>query len=130
MKGKPFFRWLPAIMMMAVIFTFSSVPSQEMPSYGIWDTLVKKGGHALGYGLLALTYLFALGWSKRRAWFAFLVAILYAISDEFHQSFIPGRHPSWVDAILIDGGGAAIALFITHYLLRRKTAVGDHTQTT
>lgn len=95
---------------MAAIFALSSVPSQEMPSFGFWDTLVKKGGHAAGYGLLALTYWFAFKWEKKRFWLAFLLTVLYALSDEFHQSFTPGRHPSLVDALVIDTGGALAAL--------------------
>ena len=50
-------RWLPAVLMMAAIFGFSSIPSSEMPRFGLLDLLVKKGGHALGYALLALAFL-------------------------------------------------------------------------
>jgi VanZ family protein len=102
--------WLPAIAVMAVIFGFSSIPSQEMPSFGILDLVVKKGAHMLGYGLLALAYWYGLRFDKRRWWLALLFAMLYAISDEFHQSFVPGRHPSLVDALIIDGSGAALML--------------------
>ncbi len=42
-------RWGPAVLMMAVIFTASSFPSRDLPSFGLWDRLVKKGGHMLGY---------------------------------------------------------------------------------
>jgi VanZ family protein len=84
-------RWLPAILMMAAIFLFSSIPSTEMPSFGFWDLLVKKGGHATGYGLLALSFWFALKWDRRWIWLAFVLTALYAGSDEFHQSFVLGR---------------------------------------
>lgn len=117
---KTLLRWLPALTLMGVIFALSSIPSQEMPSFGFWDTLVKKSGHALGYGLLALTYWFALKWEKKRAWLAFLLAVLYALSDEFHQSFTPGRHPSWVDALVIDTGGALAALLIARWLKKKS----------
>ena len=110
-NNKRFLRWLPAIAVMTVIFGFSSIPSQEMPSFGLWDVIVKKGAHMGGYGLLALSYWYGLRFDKRRWWLALLFAVLYAISDEFHQSFVPGRHPSWVDAVVIDGSGAALALF-------------------
>jgi VanZ family protein len=116
---KTFLRITPAILMMSIIFAFSSVPSQEMPSFGFWDTLVKKGGHMLGYGLLALSFWFALKWDKKTWWLALLFAVLYALSDEFHQSFIPGRHPSLVDALIIDPAGAALGL-LTGGLVRRK----------
>jgi VanZ family protein len=109
-KNKSILRWLPAIAMMTVIFGFSSIPSQEMPSFGLWDLVVKKGAHMLGYGFLALAYWVGLRFDKRRWWLAFILAVLYAIMDEFHQSFVPGRHPSWVDVLVFDGGGAVIAL--------------------
>ena len=112
-------RWLPALLMMVVIFGFSSIPGKEMPSFGSWDLIVKKGAHVLGYALLALLLWYAQGFDQNRWWLAFMLAVLYAISDEFHQSFIPGRHPSWVDALVIDGGGAAFALCVG-WLVRKK----------
>jgi VanZ family protein len=110
-NDKSILRWLPAIAGMAVIFGFSSIPSREMPNFGLWDLIVKKGAHMLGYGLLALAYWNGLRFNKRSWWLALLLAVLYAVTDEFHQSFVPGRHPSWVDALIIDGGGAALMLF-------------------
>jgi Predicted integral membrane protein len=107
---KRFLRWFPAIAVMAVIFGFSSIPSQEMPNFGLWDLVVKKGAHMLGYGLLALAYWYGLHFDKHRWWLVLLIAVLYALSDEYHQSFVPGRHPSWVDALVIDGSGAALML--------------------
>lgn len=113
-------RFLPALTLMAVIFILSSIPSEEMPSFGFWDRLIKKSGHAIGYGLLALTWWHALGWCKER-WPAALSATLaYAISDEIHQAFVPGRHPSLVDALVIDGAGALIALRLAYTWLQRR----------
>lgn len=110
-------RWLSPISLMTVIFFFSSIPSAEMPHFGVLDFLVKKGGHALGYGLLALAYRRALaesGWRSERTYlYAWLLAGLYAAGDEFHQSFVPGRHPSGWD-VLIDNLGAAVALLLWH----------------
>jgi VanZ family protein len=110
MVKKNWFAWIPAILIMATIFGFSSVPSRSLPNFGTWDVLVKKGGHMLGYGLLALAYWTGLRFEKKRIWLALLMAVMYALTDEFHQSFVPGRHPSWVDALVIDTGGALIAL--------------------
>lgn len=117
---KSILRWFPTIAVMAVIFGFSSIPSQEMPSFGPWDLVVKKGAHMLGYGLLALAYWYGLCFDKRRWWLALLLAVLYAITDEFHQYFVPGRHPSWVDALVFDGGGAAIALGLANWWQARR----------
>lgn len=109
---------------MAVIFAFSSTPSTELPNLGWWDTLVKKGGHVTGYGLLALAYWFGLNRkeepSNRPYLLAWVMAVLYAISDEIHQSFTPGRHPSPVDVALFDAGGAALALFLLATWLKPK----------
>jgi len=109
-------RWGLALLLMAVIFGFSSVPAREMPNFGFWDVLVKKGGHALGYGLLALSYLYGLkgtgkGLASRLLFTAWLMAVAYSATDEFHQSFIPGRHPMVTD-VLIDSIGAAVMLFL------------------
>lgn len=106
--------------MMAVIFAFSSVPSNELPNFDWADLIVKKGGHALGYGLLTLSYLRGLE-NQRGEHYArpyilsFVFAILYSATDEYHQSFVPGRHPSALD-MLIDTVGATTALLIYHKL--------------
>jgi hypothetical protein len=107
--------WLPAVLMMAIIFGFSSLPSNEMPDLGIWDLVIQKGGHVLGYGLLALAYWVGLRFDKRRWWLALLLAMIYAVTDEFHQSFVPGRHPGWVDILVYDGGGAVTALGLAYW---------------
>jgi VanZ family protein len=113
-------RWLPAVLIMAVIFGFSSTPSTKLPSFGLLDFVVKKGGHMAGYGLLALAYWYGMRFKKHLWWLALLFAILYAMSDEFHQSIVPGRHPSWVDVVGFDGGGALIALSLGNGWLARK----------
>lgn len=113
-----FLRWVPAIIVMAIIFISSSTSSSSLPNYGVWDTLVKKGGHMTGYGLLALCYWYAFKLDPRKGWLAWLLALIYAASDEFHQSFTPGRHPSPLDVLLFDGGGAALALLISAWVLR------------
>jgi VanZ family protein len=108
---------------MAAIFGFSSIPSVDMPSFGLLDFLVKKGGHAFGYGFLALFYLRGLkGDSKdvssRWLYVAWVMATLYSATDEFHQSFVPGRHPAMTD-VLIDSLGAAFALFLAYRFYRQ-----------
>ena len=104
--------------MMAVIFGFSSIPSKEMPNFGLLDYLVKKGGHALGYGLLALAYLYGLKGEAKNIvsqllFMAWSMAALFSATDEFHQSFVPGRYPAVTD-VLIDSLGAAVALFFAY----------------
>ncbi|MBL8091572.1 MAG: VanZ family protein [Anaerolineales bacterium] len=103
-------RWLPALTLMIIIFLFSSRSSNELPNYGSWDYFVKKSAHGIGYGLLALSYLHAL--PKRNYFLAWLLALLYSLTDEYHQSFVPGRTPSLIDVFVFDNLGAMIALFL------------------
>ena len=110
--------------MMAIIFSFSSIPNQQMPSFGLLDTLVKKGGHATGYALLALANLLAMrsqigGRNARPYLLAWLIAVAYAASDEFHQSFVPGRHPAITD-VGIDALGAMVGLILAKWFSGRK----------
>jgi VanZ family protein len=103
-------KWLPALIMMGVIFYFSSIPSQEMPSFGSWDTLIKKSAHFFGYLILGLFFLRGMNFiSWRTCFYAFLFVVLYALSDEFHQSFVPGRTSTLVD-VGIDTLGALAGL--------------------
>ena len=107
-------RWIPAFVMMALIFLTSSTPGSRIPFFGDLDIVVKKGGHAIGYGLLGLSYFYALPprLSTRYRWaMAWLMAVIFALSDEYHQSFVEGRSSSLTD-VGIDGLGAAVALLL------------------
>ena len=111
-------RWIPSLIVMAVIFLFSSRSANELPYFDWADQLVKKSGHAVGYGLLAYSYLYALGENRKRYGLAWMFSILFAITDEIHQSFVPGRHPSPLDVMLFDNFGALVALSLTYYYLK------------
>jgi VanZ family protein len=95
---------------MGMIFFLSSQPSENLPNFNLLDRAVKKGGHMIGFGLLAVSYLHALGTERKRYWLAWTFAILYAMTDEIHQSFVPGRGPSIWDVVIYDNLGALIAL--------------------
>ena len=109
-------RWFPALFFMTVIFIFSSQPGDNLPDFLNWDYVVKKSGHAIGYGLLALSYLHFFNYDKKQYWLSWLLAVLFSATDEFHQSFVPGRHPSIIDVLVFDNFGAASALWL--YFLR------------
>jgi VanZ family protein len=95
--------------MMTLIFTASGTPGSDLPQFGFLDLLVKKGGHALGYALLGISYLRGLtggrNASRGHLVLAVVLATLYAASDEFHQRFTPGRTPS-VEDVVTDSIGA------------------------
>jgi VanZ family protein len=100
-------RWLPALIWMGLIFFFSAQPS--LPSApGRWDPLLKKGMHVVAYGILTALYLRALRGSGRDdrviRVVSVVLAVAYALSDEYHQTFVPGRNGTWVD-VAVDGVG-------------------------
>ena len=109
---------------MLTIFLFSAQPSTELPDFDWADRIVKKGGHMTGYALLALSYWWALGFRREKWWLAWAFAVLYAATDEFHQSFVPGRHPSIWDVLVFDNLGALISLWILQrYKIRRSDSL-------
>lgn len=61
------------------------------------DNLIHKAGHIVLYGLLGVSLFVAFGRSWR---WALLVATLFAFSDEWHQSMVPGRDGRFFDVIL------------------------------
>lgn len=113
-------RWLPALFVMLIIYYFSSQPSTELPNFGLLDYLFKKGGHVTVYAALALSLWYAFEWKLDRRWLAWLIAILYAATDEYHQIFTSGRHPSVWDVVIFDNVGALISLIMASWWRKRK----------
>jgi VanZ family protein len=104
-------RWWLSLLLMAIIFAVSSTPGNDLPQFGMFDLPLKKGGHILGYALLAASYLHNLANSRsiniRMLVTSIILAGFYGLTDEFHQSFTPGRTPSITD-VSIDTIGAAL----------------------
>ena len=89
---------------------------------------IRKYAHMFEYFCLGVSVclLFSEALPKRRAAFfsAFALCFLYACSDEFHQSFVPGRGGQFSD-VLIDGVGYTLGPALTALLYpRRKTDPG------
>lgn len=108
---------------MALIFYLSSQTIDELQERGLRIALQDKLQHLIAYALLALLLAQALAgrWLRfpttGQAIVAVLIASLYGASDEFHQSFVPTRHPEFGDWIA-DTAGALLAL-LGWALLRR-----------
>lgn len=105
--------WGPVAVQAALIFRASSIPNlHELPG-GIPDWF----GHGIGYAILGGFLLRALAGARRAgvtptaAIVAVLLAALYGASDEWHQSFVPGRSPSLAD-LGVDSIGAALAVAV------------------
>jgi VanZ family protein len=111
-------RWVPAALVMAVIFVFSSIAGPDLPNLGLLDLLGKKMAHMVVYGMLAVALWYAFEWRRDLRRLAWLLAILYAVTDEFHQSFTPGRHPWWLDVVVFDALGALLGLLLAGMFIR------------
>jgi VanZ family protein len=98
-------RFGPPLLLMAAIFAFSAQPDLST-GLGTWDTILRKAAHMAEYGLLWLLWWRAFGYSNGGA--AAAIAIAYAATDEYHQTFVEGRNGTPVD-VLIDGAGVALA---------------------
>jgi VanZ family protein len=114
-------RWAPAVLLMAVIFLLSSIPSEAMPVFGRYDWPVKKLGHVTGYALLSYSILRGLGRKDLPSiGLAWLLTVLFGASDELHQAFVPGRQSSLID-IGIDAIGAFFGVLPSLYHRSRYT---------
>jgi VanZ family protein len=118
LSEKPIFTFLPAFLMMLAIFLFSAHPSG--PTLSLLERIIYKGGHVIGYSMLALSYWRALGLRPNLRWLAWLLAVLYAVTDEYHQSFVPGRHPAAFDVLVYDNIGAFTSLWLANRFLKQK----------
>ena len=100
--------WGPVVVYMAAIFYVSSLSEAPLPP-GFGD----KPSHSLAYLGLAITIARALAGGlparigMRTALVAVLVTIAYGVTDEFHQSFVPGRSAELYD-LYADAIGAII----------------------
>jgi VanZ family protein len=109
--------WAPPIALMAVIFVLSAQPDLNS-GLGTLDTILRKLAHMAEYGLLVFLLWRALRASvpdRPAVAVALALGVLYAVSDEWHQSFVEGRHGTPVDVLIDSVGMAAVAAV----LLRR-----------
>jgi VanZ family protein len=105
--------------MMAAIFYFSAQPF-DGPELAWWEVAIRKLGHVAGYAVLAFLWWWALvGSVERPLALAAAISLLYAATDEYHQTFVDNRTGSPLD-VGIDATGIALAcLFVSRRWPRR-----------
>jgi len=110
----PFLRWLN--------------PNVSVQTVESIQLFIRKCGHLSEYAVLALLFWRARRkpvkhdvrpWSQREAALAVLFCLLYAATDEFHQSFIASRYASVAD-VGFDTLGATLGITLLWYLGRWK----------
>ena len=97
----------------------------------IFHHYLRKTGHVLGYGVLAVFLLRGwretLGcdhaWSWRTTLLAWIGTVFVASMDEWHQTFIPSRQGSPRD-VLLDGAAGLVFLLIA-YACQRRSALAE-----
>ena len=104
--------WAPVVLWAAVIFSLSSVPDLGT-GLGTWDLVLRKLAHAGEFAVLGALLLRAFAVERT----ALALGIAYAVSDELHQHFVPGRIGSSYD-VLIDAVGVAIGVALWRRLGR------------
>lgn len=116
-------QWGPAVAWMGAIFLVSSQSSLPQAPDTLLDLILKKGLHMAAYGVLASLFWRALNGrpALARAGMSWLLAVLYAATDEYHQTFVPGRHGRLMD-LGFDALGALIALWLVWRWVRRRTS--------
>jgi VanZ family protein len=101
-------RWMAVVFWMGVIFAFSATPSLASPFEPVYDFILRKLAHLAVYTVLTVLLVRAFRLHVARptyAWLlAMLVAALYACSDEWHQTVVPGREGTVRD-VMIDSLG-------------------------
>ena len=114
-------RWIPAVIEATLLFLLSSRPDLTFAQDPLLDLVVRKVGHAVAYGVLAVLVAWARnrGPDEERSVVLLLVAV-YAITDEIHQSFVPGRSGAITD-VLVDTAGAVAGLGLRALAARRRS---------
>ena len=147
-NARPFIKyWLPVLIWMVVVFTASSDAHSYDRSSRIIGPLLRwlfphisantvdwvvfiarKCAHVAEYAILALLLWRALRrpqrgqrrpWKWQEAGAALLLVAAYAVTDEFHQIFVPTRTPA-VHDVIIDTLGGAAGLFALWLIGRRQ----------
>jgi VanZ family protein len=115
-------RWLAVVAWMGVIFFLSAQPTLPRIVPSLFPSFQDVLGHLAVYSILAALLYWALTGLgvERPALLAFLIVFLFGLSDEFHQSFVPGRNPDPFD-VATDLVGAGITLLFISLLRLRRT---------
>lgn len=89
-------RFLPAILWMLLIFFLSSQQTIGIGQTRTERFLILKTFHLIEYAILYILVYFATNSTKN----SIIISYSYALTDEFHQSFVPGRDGRFADTLI------------------------------
>jgi VanZ family protein len=105
---------------MAVIFTLSSISGLRVSDDAEVDRPFRVLAHLGSYALLAALLLYAVVGLRRprsaELVLAYAITVIYGLSDEIHQSFVPNR-TGQVDDLAVDAIGGAIGIAVAYAVL-------------
>lgn len=109
--------WLPPLAWMVVIFAFSSRHRLVVTHSPVYDFVIFKFLHMLEYAILYFLlfrafYSLSSQVSRKAAATSFLIAVLYAASDEIHQTFVPTREGKLRDVFIDTLGITLMYIYI------------------
>lgn len=111
-------KWIPSIVVMAIIYYLSSKEMVSGPS--VPDYVV----HFVLFGILAAAYHYALSRNydpgSRIIIIVFIMTSIYGLTDEFHQSFVPGRQTSLKDWLVDSFAGITIPAILYYWNRKRR----------
>ncbi len=143
---KTFLRYTAVVLWMAVIFALSSQAAEQSNrlSTGVTEMIIevveravpaaefdlqtvnhfiRKNAHFFAYLILGVLVMNALKGSRCGGYKSFMMAlgicVLYAVSDEVHQLFVPGRGAQVKD-VLLDSTGAAVGIVLYKYYIYKS----------
>jgi VanZ family protein len=121
--------WIPVVVWSVLIFSLSTsaftaantasiidsilrwlLPAASAASIDVCHNLIRKAAHFTEYGILF--WLLIRGPMVRRPYLALILCVVYALTDEGHQAFVPGRSASLYD-VALDSSGALFSHFLT-----------------
>lgn len=141
MNKKKLIKWVVLLLWMLVIFLFSSQPHSGETTKSIIaniipnittnslldmiNFIVRKSAHITEYFILALLTISLLKeYTKKQNVIlvsSLIFCFIYAMTDEYHQSFVPGRSSLFRD-VLIDTSGGILAI-VLNYIYMHKYSI-------
>ncbi len=119
--------WLPVIAWMGLIFALSSVPGLNSGLDDVWDWPLRKLAHLVEFAVLSGLFVRALNRTNERPsrkviGLAFILTVIYSLTDEWHQRFVADRIGSEND-VLIDSVGALVGAVVSGWRYKKPAQV-------
>lgn len=110
----------------SIVSSMSNIFNISNDYFHIVEVIVRKLGHISEYTFLAISLFYGIDKTYKKDYLIpFIISILYACTDEFHQLFVPGRS-GMIQDVFIDSIGIIIGLGICFIIMKFKDRKKDH----